>query len=259
MDKSKTIASKTHSTLVVCALLSAALIRCGSSGHEVDSGTDGSRSDGSSPQCALGGQSCAEMSCCSGVCTGGKCVCTSMAGNCQQGSDCCSGVCAAGVCADCNGQNSVCHEAANCCSGDCQGGVCVCAHTGAACQDSSGCCSANCSDGGICEEADSGSTDGSVDGSVDGGAAPACHLSGTVVGCPEQCLYTTNPAMCTPEAGASAGQCPSAGLVGCCVHSSGLLGEGAAVCYYASACGSCCEDKATCVGGGGTWQTTPPG
>lgn len=92
------------------------------------SGTSSGSSSGTSSggaSCALGQQSCATLSCCSGTCSSGVCVCTASGGNCVNGSECCSGVCASGLCAPCNGAETSCSANANCCSGVCSGSVCI--------------------------------------------------------------------------------------------------------------------------------------
>jgi hypothetical protein len=191
----------------------------GASGSVSGSGSAGTTgAGGSAPAtCSLGGESCAALPCCSGLCTGGMCVCTAAAGNCQSGAQCCSGVCASGVCAPCNGGASLCTENANCCSGICNAGVCG-------------------SSTFSCDVVTSGTT--SIHECSEYTNLPAADLAAAQSSCAA--------AMGTPGTA-----CSMTGALGFCTVTAGALTEEQF--YYTDGTLTAAEAQMACTGAKGTW------
>jgi hypothetical protein len=172
---------------------------------------------GASAVCALGGDSCTALPCCSGLCTGGVCVCTDTAGNCQNDGQCCSGVCSNGVCAQCNSGASLCTENANCCSGLCTGGVCSTAAASVFSCDFTVASVHECS-----EYSD----------------LPAADQSAEV-------------SACTAESGTAGTGCPTADALGSCAFMSS--GISYSEFYYTDGGETADDAQMGCTAAGGTW------
>jgi hypothetical protein len=109
--------------------------------------------------------------------------------------------------------------------------------------------------------------DSSVDGSSDAGEAGHPMDSGGTVDSGVNChevegdgstLYCSSfsGASAGPECsmtGHVAGPCPSTGLTGCCVFSTGN-----AICFYSSDSVPASQEQTMCTSGGDTWVTTAP-
>ncbi len=186
-------------------------------GPSASAGTTGA--GGSAPAtCSLGGESCAALPCCSGLCTGGACVCTAAAGNCQSGAQCCSGVCAGGVCAPCNGGASLCTENANCCSGICNAGVC-------------------------------GSSTFSCDVMVTSGTTTV-HQCSEYVNLPAADQASAQSA-CAAAMGTLGTACSTTDVLGTCTVTSGALTEEQF--YYADGTITAADAQMACTSANGTW------
>jgi hypothetical protein len=220
--------------IVASALL--ACLGCGSSnssGTGGTSGTGGAATGGAggtgaggsgtagAPSCGLKGTSCAATSdCCSGLCSGGQCVCTDPGGNCQSSSQCCSGVCASGICAECNPSGGLCQSDANCCSGSCNSGVCGSTNTA------------------------------SIACIVDVSGVQLC----TAAKNPPEADKGQLDQACTSNGGTLATSCPTQNLVGCCtMKSSSSNNLAVEACYYDTST----DYQTACANDNGTWSTSP--
>ena len=97
---------------------------------------------------------------------------------------------------------------------------------------------------------DSKASDAAGDG-PSGDAGSECHqLQGR--GSTLSCTSTSVSSICA-ESGHQPGPCPSAGLAGCCIFSSGNT-----VCFYSSDSVPASQEKTTCKSGGGAWVTSAP-